>query len=389
MQPRAYSVSLRGDYDPARVTALAGELARMQGAPSRLAFVFATDEYLPHLEDFCDILRVDGQIVDVVGCTGMEIEESGMTSSPQILRSGFSVLALHAPGAEIQIEEVSTPDCDPPVAWTNAGESPLNLVALFDPTQFPIDSWLQKVNLLPGGVVCVGGFASGASAEAIAAFHNGRRVNGGVVVGVRGGSLGMRVLVSQGCRPIGEPLTVTKAENNVIYSLGGQPAYQALETAFETLSNEEKATARGNLFAGLATTEYVDDFNVGDFLVRSIIGADPNSGAVVIAGVPRVGQTLQYQFRDLASSSQDLHQALQNFSGRNRGKIIGSLLFRCTARGEDFFGHPCHDLEMMQNLLGPHPCTAFSANGEIAPLHSVNSLTTFSAAAAVFTTNEA
>jgi hypothetical protein len=37
-------------------------------------------------------------------------------------------------------------------------------------------------------------------------------------------------------------------------------------------------------------------FKPGD-LIRNILGADPNSGAVAIGGFPRVGQTLQYQLR--------------------------------------------------------------------------------------------
>jgi small ligand-binding sensory domain FIST len=84
----------------------------------------------------------------------------------------------------------------------------------------------------------------------------------------------------------------------VIYALGGQPAYRALESAFETLSDDEKSNARGNLFAGLAGSEYIHEFHCGDFLVKNIIGADPDSGAVVIAGIPRIGQTLQYQIRN-------------------------------------------------------------------------------------------
>lgn len=372
----------------AKVTAMAADLARRQEAPSRLAFVFATEDYKPHLEEFCDILRVDGRIVDVVGCTGVEVESADGVASQQLLRSGCAVVAFHAPGSEVEIEHVLSAEAEMPASWKMQGDGPRQVIALFDPTQFPVDAWLQKLNSLPGGVSCVGGFASAGNAAQMAVFHNGRIVHGGIAVALRGGGLGVRIVVSQGCKPIGEPLTVTKAENNVVYALGGQPAYQALETAFETLTSEEKATARGNLFAGLASTEYVDDFDAGDFIVRSIIGADPNSGAVVIAGNPRVGQTLQYQFRDRESSAEDLHQVLENFSSGTREKVIASLLFRCTARGEDFFGQTCHDVEIMQSLLGAHPAAAFACNGEIAPLHSVNSLTSFSAAAAIFTVNE-
>ena len=36
-------------------------------------------------------------------------------------------------------------------------------------------------------------------------------------------------VVSQGCRPIGEPLTVTRAERNVLYELAGRPALDRLQ----------------------------------------------------------------------------------------------------------------------------------------------------------------
>src|SRR5690606_7214060 len=37
-----------------------------------------------------------------------------------------------------------------------------------------------------------------------------------------------RTVVSQGCRPIGEPFIVTRSERNVIYELGGRPALERL-----------------------------------------------------------------------------------------------------------------------------------------------------------------
>ena len=65
-------------------------------------------------------------------------------------------------------------------------------------------------------------------------------------------------------------------------SKGGDTLFSNVYRAFETLSEGEKSNARGNLFAGLAGTEYLDDFGSGDFLIKNILGADPDSGAVVI-----------------------------------------------------------------------------------------------------------
>ncbi|MEX1118922.1 MAG: FIST C-terminal domain-containing protein, partial [Terrimicrobiaceae bacterium] len=191
---------------------------------------------------------------------------------------------------------------------------------------------------------------------------------------------------SQGCRPIGEPLTVTRAENNIVYSLGSRPAYEALESAFETLSEKEKATARGNLFAGLAGTEYVEEFRPGDFLVRNILGADPSSGAVVIGGIPRVGQTLQYQLRDATSADSDLTGVLKHTSAE-WGRPVASLVFACTGRGKSLFGGSSHDTKAIQNHLGSHPSSGFFCNGEIGPIGGKNCIHSYSLTSALITSS--
>ncbi len=114
------------------------------------------------------------------------------------------------------------------------------------------------------------------------------------------GDVAVHSVVSQGCKPIGEPLTVTQAEKNVLLTLGSRPAYEVLSDVYKELSDTEREQARGHLFAGIAVSEYLEEYKRGDFLVRNIIGADPKSGAVAINAVPRVGQTLQYQLRDSA-----------------------------------------------------------------------------------------
>ena len=46
-------------------------------------------------------------------------------------------------------------------------------------------------------------------------FHEREVVEGGVALGFEGG-VTVRTLVSQGCRPVGEPLTITGAEHGLI-----------------------------------------------------------------------------------------------------------------------------------------------------------------------------
>jgi small ligand-binding sensory domain FIST len=375
------SKSSRQPFHEGAVLLAARELAVAQSGPSQLAFVFVSEDYLPHLEEFCDILRVDGRIMEVVGCTGLGLTDQEME---QEHGPGFSLLAVRAPGADFFVKELrGDGELEVEKDCFSGNPAPSSCLMLADPFTFPAEPWLRQFNARHANTEVLGGLASGSSEDSTVLFRNGRIIQGGAtLIWWRGGKLGLRSVVSQGCRPIGEPLTVTRAENNIIYNLGAQPAYQALESAFQTLSDAEKSTARGNLFAGLATCEYVEDFLAGDFLIRNIIGADPHTGAVIIGGVPRIGQTLQYQFRDRTAASSDLADSLRRVTPS--GTPLGSLLFRCTARSQAFFGTPNHDTLQLQSTLGEHPSAGFLCHGEIGPLHGVTCLTAYTASIGLF-----
>lgn len=366
----ASEVAVEGKYHASTMLEAAHRVRKSLARPARIAFVFVSPSYIPHVAELCETLRVDGHITDVVGCTG-----SGRISGDREFESGegCSILAL---------------DCDvaDPIAVRDGSSnllsaSPNACVLLANPYEFQSDEWLQEWNVTHPGVPCVGGLASGGGEESVGVFYNGQAVEA-VIVPIVGGNSILPV-ISQGCRPIGEPLTVTKAEHNVVYALGGQPAYHALESAFQTLSDSEKSNARGNLFAGIAGTEYIEDFKPGDFLIRTIIGADPDSGAVVIGGIPRIGQTLQYQLRDRTVAQEDLARVLT--ARRLRGhRPFASLLFSCLGRGEKFFGASGHDSGVLSKAIGNKPSIGFFCNGEIGPVAGHNALHSYTASAAIW-----
>lgn len=384
MKSQCATVSRRGKFTPEGVVAAAAELRTATGGSAPLALAFVTSDYLPHIEEFSEILRVDGHIIDVVGCTGAGLTSGAVEDEEE---AGFSLLAIGGGDARFTVVELSQGMIEQSSGgdfWRRrTGVENANAwIALHNPFCFDTEVWLPDWNAAYPAVPCVGGLASGSGGEeSTGVFFNGRPCDA-VLVAVHG----LRVLpvLSQGCRPIGEPLTVTKAESNVVYSLGAQPAYEALESAFEGLSDGEKATAKGNLFAGLAGTEYVEDFKPGDFVIRNILGADPNSGAVVIGGFPRIGQTLQYQLRDKASADAEWRAVLRHASTESGRPPLASLLFACTGRGVGLFGGRSHDAKLLEEISGQHPSAGFFCNGEIGPLGGRNYLHSYTAAAALF-----
>ncbi len=365
---------IEGVYDEARFLKCALDIRSELIHPARTALVFATQDYRPFLPELCETLRVDGHIVDVVGCTvggwiaGEKEREKG---------SGCTVIALRAEIGEpvvLETERFLPAGSDwltkPPNAW----------IALGNPFTFAMEAWLAEANKSQPGVPVVGGLASGWGETDTVVFFNGREVPACALPLF--GRTRIVPMITQGCRPIGEPLPVTNAEDNVVYALGCKPAYQVLDKVFQTLSDDDKSRARGNLLAGLAGSEYIDEFTSGDFVVRHILGADPDTGAVVIAGAPRVGQTLQYQLRNREAAMEDLKRAFRP-QRKDLSQTFAALLFSCLGRGEAFFGAKNQDAACLSEALGGKPVGGFFCNGEIAPVCGVNVLHGYSAVAAM------
>jgi len=370
--PRATSIEIPGPFQSGKVKGAAFRIREVLGRTAQVAVTFVSPDYLPHLPEFVETLRVDGHVSNVIGCTSVgriadrhEVEKG----------SGCSILALCCDvGNPVGLEA-------PGPACPFSGPRPHSAILLANPFRFEADDWLRQWNTAHPGTAVVGGLASGGQETDVAVFLNDRLAD--AVCLPLAGRASIIPLVSQGCRPIGEPLTVTRAEHNIVYALGGQPAYEVLETAFESLSDSEKSVAKGNLFAGLAGTEYLDDFKPGDFLIRNIIGADPGSGAVVIGGIPRTGQTLQYQLRDRDIAKADLKRVLA--TGALHGvRPFATLLFSCLGRGERFFGSPNHDASSFYAAAGKNPLAGFFCNGEIAPVAGRNAVHGYTAAAALW-----
>ena len=137
-------------------------------------------------------------------------------------------------------------------------------IVLANPLRLDAERWLSEWNLAFPGVPSLGGLASG-DQENIVICRDGRAISGDAVALGLSGGVQVRTIVSQGCRPIGEPLTITGARQNLLLSLGSKPAYSVLNTVFNGLTKQEKDRARNNLFAGLAMSEYVEDYKRGRF----------------------------------------------------------------------------------------------------------------------------
>ena len=245
---------------------------------------------------------------------------------------------------------------------------------LADPWSFPVDGFVERSNEALEGLPIVGGCASGlAGRGATRMFIDGRVVERGAVGALLAGPVGARAVVSQGCRPIGPPMTVTNSDGNVLLELAGTPALRKLEEIVVELDPAGQALATTGLQLGIAMDEYADVHTQGDFLVRGIAGADPHRQGLVVGDLVPVGRTVQFHLRDASTADEDLRRTLRTLRETSTlDTVEGALLFSCNGRGAEMFTTADHDVAVLTAELAVDAVAGFFAAGEIGPVGGRN-----------------
>lgn len=237
------------------------------------------------------------------------------------------------------------------------------VVVLADPYSFPAEELLVGLREQLGvDLPVVGGLASAARGP------GGNRLvlddevfDDGAVALVIGG-VDVATVVSQGCRPIGDPMVVTSGEGSMIRELAGRNALERVHEVLRSLPADDFPLAQRGLHVGRVIDERKAEFERGDFLIRDVIGADPDTGAVAVGDEVEVGATVQLQVRDALAADEDLRHLLFARAAD------GALLFTCNGRGFGFFGEEDHDARVVSEALDRAPTSGMSCAGELGPV---------------------
>jgi small ligand-binding sensory domain FIST len=250
-------------------------------------------------------------------------------------------------------------------------------VLLADPYGFPVVPFVEHCNNAWPGLPLIGGLAGGPLGPGSTKLFLDDLVLDGAVGVLLSGPIRAHIAVSQGCRPIGPPMTVTKAEENLLVELAGMPAYRKLQQVVAALPPEEQALALRGLHLGVAMNEYAEAHERGDFLIRGVLGADERTGAIVIGDTVDVGRTVRFQIRDADAADEDLRELLAKLG--ESGDSKGALLFSCNGRGRAMFPDADHDVVAVRQTLGLDAVAGFFAAGEIGPVAGRNHVHGFTA----------
>ncbi len=376
-------------YNLARTGEIAAEraLRSLAGLVPDLAFVFVSGSDPDEVED---ALRRTGRATGastVLGCSA----DDGVIGGRRGIQgaTSVSVWLAHLPGARIRafhLEVMRTDTSLAVVGMPPTTDDDVAVILLADTWSFPVEGFVEQTSAAMPGLSVAGALAAGAAGGgSTRLLVDGAVVDRGAVGVALGGDVGIGMTVSQGCRPVGAPMIVTAADGNVLLGLAGAPALDRLEDLLLSLSEEDQVLATRGLQIGVAVDEYAEDQELGEYLVRGIVGVDAERRAVAVGDVIDVGRTVRFHLRDAVAAEAELVTGLGGFLRRRElDRIEGALLFSCTSRGGGLFGRPDHDVLTVRSALRANGVAGFFSSGEIGPVGGHNHVHGFAASVVAF-----
>ena len=168
--------------------------------------------------------------------------------------------------------------------------------------------------------------------------------------------------LTQGCSPLGPIHTLTEADHHMAISIDNRPALDVFKEDIGEVLARDIDRAAGYIFAGFP----VAGSDTGDYLVRNVIGIDPDNGLLAIGDHMHSGVPIMFCRRDGKSAIQDMQRMLQNLKQRLPRPPRGGIYISCLGRGRYLFGEDSQEMKMIQQELGDIPLAGFYASGEIA-----------------------
>ena len=352
---------------------VAGELG---AGPLDLVLAFFTAAHVRGAERAAAVLRERLKPRCLLGASG-----HGIVTTEHELEgaAAFTVLAGRLPGVELApfvllAESWSEAANDPAeFARLAPGATGAELVLMFgDPFSLDIERVLAGFNRHAPGLRVVGGMASaGPRAGANHLFLNDWVSSEGGVAVALGGAVRVDVIVSQGCRPVGPPLEVTRAQGNLMIELDGQPALERAEQVLQEIPDEERDRLQHGLYIGRPVRPGAS--GPGDYLIRNLLGADREHGVIAVGDLVGERERVRLHVRDAQTAREDLEMLLSPQAFDSRAEA--ALLFACNSRGRGLYGKPDGDIGILQDALGGAvPAAGMFCAGEVGPVGGKNFL---------------
>ncbi|MFZ2309725.1 MAG: FIST C-terminal domain-containing protein [Rhodoferax sp.] len=364
-----------------------------------LALLYITDHYADAAQEILEHLGAELPLVtDWSGTVGVGIVSNNVEYWDE---PAMAVMLLELPSDQYRVFSG--------VAPLGLGFEAHSALVHADPDTADLGELIEEMAQRTDGHYLFGGLSSSrAQAVQFAVAGNGNISGHGAASGVFSGGLsgvafGADVAlvsrVTQGCTPVSTVHTVTAAEQNLVVTLGGQPALDVMlaDLAISLEQPQEALDVVRATLVGLApardghgaTVRQTGNFGE-DVVVRHIIGLDPGRHGIAVADRVEAGAQLVFCQRNVQAARADLtricaeireelepqEQALETAHALQASaleaaphparRIAGAVYVSCTGRGGPHFGGPSAELQLVRRALGDVPLVGFFAAGEIA-----------------------
>ena len=167
--------------------------------------------------------------------------------------------------------------------------------------------------------------------------------------------------LTQGCQTLPGRWRISEVTDEIIMQLDGKPALDALKSAAGGDIAQDLHKAAGVIHLGLP----VPGSDRTDYLVRSLLGIDPDRGWLAVGSRLSVGDQVIFVQRDNESAKKDMRRMLADIAGRVAGRpILGGIYVSCVARGAAMFGTDEAESDMITESLGSFPLIGIISQGE-------------------------
>lgn len=330
-------------------------------AEHRLGIVYVTHHFASSLQQIEVFLRQTTGVPQWVGVSGHGVL-GGV--SEHFDEPAISAMLLPLDETGFRVFNGVTDDADPAVngasEWLEQAVMPL-VVIHADPSNELLSPLIEDMALETGGFLFGGlGAASGAGSSVVSDREPSDTELSGVMISPA--AVEIATGLSQGCTPIGPVRTITSGEDNVIFQIDERPALDVLKEDIGELLARDLQKIGGYIFAALP----IEGSDTGDYLVRNMIGVDPQHGVIAIGAAVESGARILFCRRDPKAAMEDMNRMLLDIKKRVDGRPIkGGIYISCAARGPNQFPKDCTETHMIEQALGSFPLVGFFANGEI------------------------
>ena len=330
-----------------------------QPPPGQLAFIYIADSLAGDTDRIIDYLRARSGVEHWVGSVAQGLCSTGRETYEE------AAIAVMLTDLGEQDFRVIPPIRDDPETWLKSIDEwrQQNLASIAvvhgDPGHQQVPEIIEKLaDGLEGGFL-VGGLTSSENLQVQIAD---KAVGAGLSGVLFGAGARLSTGLSQGAALIGKRHEITEAERNIIARLDNRPALEVFkEDIGEELAADLLRRVGGVIFAALP----VAGSDTGDYLVRNLVGIDPENQLLAIGDLAPVGSQIQFARRDRETASNDLVHMIETLKARLPGPPKGALYHSCLGRGRHQFGEDSAELKLIQSHLGDVPLVGFYANGEI------------------------